>query len=365
LKNVFTLLLILSTTQVFALEKLKYIGDVNIKTGEMFKETELGGLSGIVFDQKAKKILAISDDRSQKNPARFYEFDLDISEKSFNVKPANVITLKDENNLDFKKNDIDFEGITLLNDAIYISSEGSLKNSKPILPALFKFDRSGKKIASLEIPSKFLPSTDIKQVSFGSRDNLVFEALGSLPGKNFIFMGTEEALLQDGSVSTPTYASKTRIIIYKDEKVFKEVLYPLDQVPAVSVAGLSVGETGLVDFAVIDENSTYTLERAFLPLVKKTFIKIFKVTGINEATDISSMDSVAKNKDIKLINKELILSMDDIIKSFSEGFKTTDNIEGICFGPTLPNGHQTLIVVADNNFSGIQRTQFLAFEILP
>lgn len=365
MKIVFTLLLILSTTHLFALEKLKFIGDVNLKTGEIYKETELGGLSGLVYDQKNKKILAISDDRSQKNPARFYEFDIDISEKSFSIKPSNIITLKDENNLVFKKNDIDFEGITLINDTIYISSEGSLKNNKPILPALFKFDRSGKKLASLEIPSKFLPSSDTKQINFGARDNLVFEALGSLPEKNLIFMGTEEALLQDGSVTTPTYASKTRIIIYKDEKVSKEVLYPLEQVPSVPVAGLSVGETGLVDFAVIDENTTYTLERAFLPLAKKTFIKVFKVTGINEATDISKLDSVAKNKDIKLVNKELVLSMDEIVNSFSEGFKTTDNIEGICFGPTLANGHKTLIVVSDNNFSGVQRTQFLAFEILP
>lgn len=365
MKNILILLLILSSTQVFALEKLKYIGDVNIKTGEMFKDTELGGLSGLVYDQKNKKVLAISDDRSQKNPARFYEFDLDVTEKSFSIKPTNVVILKDENNLVFKKNDIDFEGITIINDNIYISSEGSLKSSKPILPALFKFDRTGKKNGSLEIPNKFLPSSDTKLINFGARDNLVFEALGSLPAKNLIFMGTEEALLQDSSVTTPTYASKTRIIIYKDEKVTKEVLYPLDQVPSVPVAGLSVGETGLVDFAVIDENSTYTMERAFLPLVKKTFIKIFKVTGINEATDISGMESVAKNKDIKLVNKELILSLDDIVNSFSEGFKSTDNIEGICFGPTLANGHQTLIVVSDNNFSGIQRTQFLAFEIIP
>ncbi len=40
-----------------------------------------------------------------------------------------------------------------------------------------------------------------------------------------------------------------------------------------------------------------------------------------------------------------------------------DNIEGITFGPTLPNGHRTLIFVADNNFSPLQKTQLLLFEV--
>ncbi len=41
-----------------------------------------------------------------------------------------------------------------------------------------------------------------------------------------------------------------------------------------------------------------------------------------------------------------------------------DNIEGVTFGPVLPNGHRTLIFVADNNFAAKQKSQFLLFEIL-
>jgi hypothetical protein len=42
-----------------------------------------------------------------------------------------------------------------------------------------------------------------------------------------------------------------------------------------------------------------------------------------------------------------------------------DNIEGVTFGPTLPNGHATLIFVADDNFKQIQKTQLLLFEVIP
>ena len=42
-----------------------------------------------------------------------------------------------------------------------------------------------------------------------------------------------------------------------------------------------------------------------------------------------------------------------------------DNVEGVTFGPDLPNGHKTLIFVSDNNFSALEKTQFLLFEIIP
>ena len=42
----------------------------------------------------------------------------------------------------------------------------------------------------------------------------------------------------------------------------------------------------------------------------------------------------------------------------------TDNIEGVTFGPTLPNGHKTLLFVSDNNFTAIEKTQLLLFEVI-
>ena len=44
-----------------------------------------------------------------------------------------------------------------------------------------------------------------------------------------------------------------------------------------------------------------------------------------------------------------------------------DNIEGMTFGPPLPDGRQTLVIVSDNNFNLGQFTQFivLAVDIQP
>jgi hypothetical protein len=45
------------------------------------------------------------------------------------------------------------------------------------------------------------------------------------------------------------------------------------------------------------------------------------------------------------------------------GISRVDNLEGMAFGPDLPNGNRSLVLVSDDNFSPIQVTQFLAFEL--
>ena len=45
-----------------------------------------------------------------------------------------------------------------------------------------------------------------------------------------------------------------------------------------------------------------------------------------------------------------------------------DNLEGMTFGPTLPDGRRLLIIVSDNNFNPVdQLTQFIAVavEVVP
>ena len=370
IKNTFvTFLIALCATFVlpqmsaYSAEKLRFIGDQNIPTGEKFKATEIGGLSGLTYDSEKNKILAISDDRSTINDARFYEFDLKISDKSFNVSPTEVVILKNKEGKPFPKNTIDFEGISLINGNLLVSSEGWINREPPLPPELFQFSRTGTYQKNLEIPEKFLPFKD-KENQIGVRDNLAFEGLSTSPDGRTVWVGTEEALIQDDRTSTHNYASVIRLIQYKDLKPAKEVAYRLEKVPSIKVAGLIAGETGLSDILAIDENNFYSIERSYLSLAKKTIIRIYKNSINEKTTDISKFDSI-KNLNIKKVEKEFIADLDEFSSQMSPKFQTLDNIEGICFGPKLPNGHTTLIFVSDNNFSQSQRTQFLAFEIIP
>jgi hypothetical protein len=80
------------------------------------------------------------------------------------------------------------------------------------------------------------------------------------------------------------------------------------------------------------------------------------LADISSSENIQNISSLKDTKNIKLVSKKLLLNMDDL-KFY------IDNIEGVTFGPTLPNGNKTLIFVSDNNFNPLEKTQFLLFEI--
>jgi 3-phytase len=40
-----------------------------------------------------------------------------------------------------------------------------------------------------------------------------------------------------------------------------------------------------------------------------------------------------------------------------------DNVEGMTFGPRLPDGRRSIVMVSDNNFAASQFTQFLLFAV--
>ena len=348
---------------LYAIEKLRLISDFNIMTGEKFKDTEIGGLSGLYFDQAKNKLFAVSDDRGAVNDFRFYEFDIKLDEKSFSVSPSNLVFFKDTEGKAFKKDFLDCEGIAPLGDDLIISSEGWINHTPVISPELLVFSRDGKLKSKIDIPEKFLPLKDLLPER-GVRDNLAFEGLSSTPDQSVIYVGTEEAINQDDRVSTPTHASTIRIIQYKDRKAVKEYAYTLEKPPSVKVAGLTVGETGLSDLLAIDEKSFYSIERSYLQLAKKNVIRLYKNTINSNTTDVSGIEALKKGR-FNPIEKELLANLDDFIPAMKKDFQTLDNIEGISFGPKLSNGHQTIILVSDNNFNKKQRTLFLAFEIIP
>ena len=42
---------------------------------------------------------------------------------------------------------------------------------------------------------------------------------------------------------------------------------------------------------------------------------------------------------------------------------TLDNLEGMTIGPRLPDGSQSLIMVSDDDFNPLKKTQILVFRI--
>lgn len=357
----FILILSLLCSQAYATDSLRFIGDVNFKTGTKFLETEIGGLSGITFDKQQNKMLAVSDDRAWVSETRFYEFDFTLSQNVFTVTPSKVVKLKKADGTYFQKGEADFEGISLYNGDVLISSEGIRKFLKPSSSMLYRFSRNGDFKELITVPEKFMIPKTGKADASGTRDNKGFETLSTALDGKTTMLGAEDALLQDGELSDISNASTTRIIIYDNLKPVREVAYTLEKVEALKGLIIEPSDNGLVDIAAIDDKNFYSLERMWISRINKNIIRIYKCKITDSTTDISKIDSL-KSQSINSVEKVLVAELDDFIDQMNP--KVLDNIEGISFGPKLANGRQTLIVVSDNNFGPNQRTLFMAFEIL-
>ncbi|MGO7205612.1 esterase-like activity of phytase family protein, partial [Rhizobium ruizarguesonis] len=107
---------------------LSYLGEFVIPTGHMENGVEFGGISGLDFDAATGHYLAISDDRSERGPARFYELNVDLDASGLkSVSVVKQVTLKDKNGEPFAARTVDPESIRFGKDGIYWGSEGDGK----------------------------------------------------------------------------------------------------------------------------------------------------------------------------------------------------------------------------------------------
>ncbi|MBW4560192.1 MAG: phytase [Mojavia pulchra JT2-VF2] len=344
-------------------------------------QTNLGGLSGVTYDAANNRYYAISDDRSQLAPARFYTFSVDpatIATAGANF--TNVTALKNVNGEFFSANSLDPEGIALTsNGTVFISSEGEANPNAGRVsnPFIKEFSlATGQELRSLPVPSKFLPvvedtngnsivDTGDTQIS-GVANNLAFESLTITPDQKTLFTATENALFQDGPLASITNGTRSRILQYNlvSGQPEKEYLYITDAVAQPPNPANGFNTNGLVDLLAIDNRGTLlALERSFsagLPGTGNT-IKIYEVS-LQGATDISTINSLSNLSETQLtaiqpLQKRLLLNLNDL--NLPNG---TDNIEGITFGPKLADGSQSIVLVSDNNFSPTQFTQILTLS---
>jgi hypothetical protein len=336
---------------------INFIGQATLPNNLTFQKTAIGGLSGITYDPQKNLYYAISDDRGQKAPARLYTLKIDLSKGKLTnggVVPVGVTTLLNENGQKFPAGETDTEGIALTSkDTVFISSEGDV--SQLINPFIKEFIlSSGKEITTLPIPEKFLPDKNGKQ---GIRNNLAFESLTITPNENKLFTATENALIQDGSEAKPNTSTTCRILQYNllTKQLEKEFLYQTEPVaPLLDISKHFA--SGLPDLLAVDNRGEFlSLERTFTGL--GFYIALFQVS-LEQADDIHNIESMkqADTKNIKPVQKKLLLDLRklDVL---------LDNIEGLTFGSKLPDGQPSLILISDNNFNSLQRTQILAFRL--
>ncbi|MDX2231990.1 MAG: phytase [Leptolyngbyaceae cyanobacterium bins.349] len=346
----------------------------------------LGGLSGVTFDAANNRYFAISDDRAENGPARFYTFtaDLSVGSLGFGTQFTDATAIRQADGSLYPRLSLDPEGIALTqNGTVFISSEGEANAAagRVTNPFVNEYSLDGSLLRSLPVPGKFQPRfqdtngngiTDAGDTqTSGVRNNLAFESLTITPSNRYLYTATENALFQDGPAASLTAISRSRILQYNllSGQPEKEYLYEVDPVAQAPSPATAFSTNGLVDLLALDDRGTMlAVERSFSAGVPGTgnTIKIYEIS-LQGATDISVYESLSSLTAGQLaaitpVQKRLLLNLDDL--NLPTG---TDNIEGITFGPKLPDGRQSIVLVSDNNFSPTQFTQILAIgtDVLP
>lgn len=350
---------------------IDFIGEVIIPTGTQFDGTEIGGLSSISYDRNRQVYYTISDDQGNRtdadgeptgDPVRYYTVAVDLADGTLDegdIDFLDTTELLERGREGFAPGGLDPEGLVVRGDSLYISSEGNIFADPIIDPFIRRYNLRGQVADRLRIPDHYLPNG----VDHGVRFNLAFESLNLTPDRRTLITAAEGALFQDGPASTFDNGSLARILEYRVGRpnAVREYAYEVD---AWAEPSDIFGVNGIVEVLPIDNAGTMlVMERSFsvggsLGGGTANVVSIYEIStkGATNTLRTDALYEDGEPVDLTPVSKRLLFSFDDLETPI-------DNIEGMTFGPTLPDGRRTVVIVSDNNFSAGQFTQFMALAV--
>ena len=350
-----------------AIASLHFLGEQSIPYNLLYNNTTIGGLSGIDYDSAHGTYYLISDDRSALNPARFYTARISFTQNGIdsfyfidvhNLLQSNGNVYPNNKQDPYHTPDPEAIRYNAVSKQLVWSSEGEriVKDKDTVLenPSVIMIAADGKYIDSFRLPANLV----MQSVEKGPRQNGVLEGLTFADNYSTLFVNVEEPLYEDGP-RADVVDNNAYIRILKFDVATKtntaQYAYKLDPVayPANPSTGFKIN--GVPDIISIGNNKLLVIERSFSTGRLPSTIKVF-IADLNAVTDVTNIPLMNSTQFVP-VTKKLLLNMDNL------GIYI-DNIEGVTFGPTLPNGHKTLLFIADNNFTQIEKTQLLLFEVI-
>ena len=346
---------------------LKFLSEYVIPYNYQFNNTTVGGLSGIDFNPDKNEYYCISDDRSDKNPSRFYTAQIVINNdkidsvvflKSTYLKDRNGNFYPDSQQDPFHTPDPEAMRYNRKNNTFIWSSEGEriVTPQKTILenPSVTIINPHGSFIDTFKLPSQFIMSAS----NHGPRRNGVFEGLTFLDDYKSLLLSVEEPMIQDGhEAGTGDSSGIIRMIKFNiaTRKPVAQYAYKIDPVAYPPLTPGAFKINGISDILSFGKNKLLVIERSYSTGRLSCTIKVY-LADLAGAENIQNTDSLKAKRNLKLISKKLLINMDDL------GI-FIDNVEGVTLGPKLSDGKQSLVFIVDNNFNPLERAQAFLFEI--
>ncbi len=329
---------------------LNYLGSFEPPNeGWAFEGVNVGEISGLSLSENGT-FFAVGDDRGENidPPGVLYELEINFDETGIHgVDVVDVIHLKTPDGQPYEANTLDAEDVLWTPNGFIVSSERDLENN----PWVRLFSLDGKFLSEITLPEKFIPLFDGEKQVRGVRNNLSLEASAITFDYSTLFVMNEQALVQDGGVSTPESGTSVRLLKYNlsngEPAFIGEFIYITEPMFGTPPEGKS-GDNGVPGMVYVGHITTefdlIVMERSYVP-GQGNQIGLF---GVNFNTGA----------------KVQLLIISDNLELTDVSFDP-DNMEAIALGPQLANGNYTLIIASDNNFNPkYQRNVFAAFEVV-
>lgn len=334
---------------------LEWLGEAVLARDAVEVAAPVGGLSGLSYEAESDRFFAVSDDGGDYGPARVYALSLRLEGGRLHENGTRVtgaFELSGPAGAAYTGETIDPESLARTPAGHWIvASEGNARAGVPA--ALIEFGGDGRWLGEVEIPRRYRP-----RKRKGVRHNAALESASISPDGRWLFSATESALIQDGPAATVEAGSRSRLLRFDlaTRRLQSSYLYLTEPI-AIAPTGDAFAVNGLVDLLALDGTRIVALERSYTA-GEGNVVRLFLV-DLSEASDVSRVRRLGRAPDLRPARKRLLLDVAAL-------GVTPDNLEGMAFGPRLPDGRLSLFVIADDNFNpDSQRNQVLAFALDP
>lgn len=321
----------------------------------------LGGLSEIAADGQGGYLL-ISDDRGEYGPPRYLrmQIDFDLTARRFRIGARDWERLITGHAPGIRPPPlVDGEALRVVpgsGDLIW-SSEGDIWNGVPA--EIYLSDPHGRLLRSLHLPDYFRPDKPIGWSGRGMRPNKAVEALDVTADGQQVVAMPEDVLMQelkDEDVRTGVPVRVLRFDLSSGLPVAAHV-YRLDPFPDPDLDPTPppVNANGASAMLLLDDGRYLVLERGF-DRDNGVRIRLY-VADPATADDVLDLPDLGGQR-YRSAAKYLVGDL------LGAGLRA-DNWEGMAFGPDLPDGRKTLVLVTDDNFNQLFQSTIIAWIALP
>ncbi|HJV43982.1 esterase-like activity of phytase family protein [Caulobacter sp.] len=337
---------------------LKLIGTLDLPKDLTVDGAPLGGVSGVDYDRRTGDWLMISDDRSDKAPARFFVGRLDYDAHGVKgLRLTGQVPLRQPDGSTFAGSRspsgerVDAEALRIdpRTSELVWTSEGDA--ARGFDPSLRRMNRAGAWRGTISTPPAF--RFDPAKAE-GARPNQTFEGVSFSPGGRWLWLAMEAPLVEDGAVSTVAQGGVTRITrLDRSGRVMAQYAYRLDPVQA---AALHRGDNGVSEILAVDDRRLLVLERSGVEGEPGRFAFHCRLYLVDLATgqDIAGRRSLL-GATPRTLAKRLLVNFDHVPGG-------AVNLEAMTWGREL-GGKRTLVLLADDNFATDQAQRVLVFGV--